>query len=176
VRQLLTNRVLLGVYIGQYGINTLTWFFLTWFPIYLVKKRGFSIRKGRTLTLARKLPIVLGMGLSMSIVACNYVESSTLVVAIMALSFFGKGLGALGWAVAADTSPREIAGLSGAVFNTFGAVAGITTPIIIGYLVSDTGSFGAALVFVAGNALLTVFCYLVVVRDIRRVELTKSRR
>ena len=205
VRQLVSNRMLLGVYIGQYGINTLTYFFLTWFPIYLVKERGFSIlnagfvsalpavcafgggvlggvlsdfliRKGRTLTLARKLPIVVGMLLSMSMVACNYVQSSTLVVAIMALSFFGKGLGALGWAVVSDTSPKEIAGLSGAVFNTFGAVAGITTPIIIGYLVSGTGSFGAALVFVAANALLTVFCYLVVVGDIHRVVLAKSAR
>jgi MFS transporter, ACS family, glucarate transporter len=200
VRRLVSDRMLLGVYIGQYGINTLTWFFLTWFPIYLVKERGFSIlnagivsalpavcafgggvlggvlsdfliRRGRTLTLARKVPIVTGMLLSMTMVGCNYVQSSSLVVAIMALAFFGKGLGALGWAVVADTSPKEIAGLSGAVFNTFGAVAGITTPIVIGYLVNGTGSFGAALVFVAANALLTIFCYLVVVGDIRRVTL-----
>ena len=54
--------------------------------------------------------------------------------------------------------------------------AGITTPIVIGYLVSGTGSFGAALVFVAANALLTVFCYLVVVGDIHRVALAKGMR
>ena len=136
----------------------------------------FTLLQGRSLTFARKLPIVVGMALSMSMVACNDVQSSTLVVAIMALAFFGKGLGALGWAVVADTSPREIAGLSGAVFNTFGAVAGITTPINIGYLVSGTGSFGAALVFVAANALLTVFCYLVVVGDIHRVALAHNGR
>jgi MFS transporter, ACS family, glucarate transporter len=205
IRQLLGNRMLLGIYIGQYCINTLTYFFLTWFPIYLVKERGFSIlnagvvsalpaicafgggvlgglisdfliRRGRTLTMARKLPIVVGMSLSTTMVACNYVQSSTLVVAIMALAFFGKGLGALGWAVVSDTSPKEIAGLSGAMFNTFGAVAAITTPIIIGYLVSGTGSFAAALVFVAANALVTVFCYLVVVGDIHRVTLSKRNR
>ena len=205
IRQLLGNRMLLGVYVGQYCINTLTYFFLTWFPIYLVKERGFSIlnagvvsalpaicafgggvlggvlsdaliRRGRTLTMARKLPIVVGMLLSTSMVACNYVQSSTLVVAIMALAFFGKGLGALGWAVVSDTSPKEIAGLSGALFNTFGAVAAITTPIIIGYLVSGTGSFDAALVFVAANALVTVSCYLVVVGDIHRVVLAKTGR
>jgi ACS family glucarate transporter-like MFS transporter len=205
IRQLLGNRMLLGIYIGQYCINTLTYFFLTWFPIYLVKERGFSIlnagvvsalpaicafgggvlgglisdfliRRGRSLTMARKLPIVVGMSLSTTMVACNYVQSSTLVVAIMALAFFGKGLGALGWAVVSDTSPKEIAGLSGAMFNTFGAVAAITTPIIIGYLVSGTGSFAAALVFVAANALVTVFCYLVVVGDIQRVTLSKRSR
>ncbi|KVC67553.1 hypothetical protein WT10_07265 [Burkholderia stagnalis] len=37
-----------------------------------------------------------------------------LVVLFMALSCFGKGLGALGRAVNADTAPRQIAGLSGA--------------------------------------------------------------
>jgi ACS family glucarate transporter-like MFS transporter len=43
IRQLLANRMMLGVYIGQYCINTLTYFFLTWFPVYLVKERGLSI-------------------------------------------------------------------------------------------------------------------------------------
>ncbi|MFK4701173.1 MFS family permease [Bradyrhizobium diazoefficiens] len=43
IRQLLSNRMMLGVYLGQYCINTLTYFFLTWFPVYLVKERGLSI-------------------------------------------------------------------------------------------------------------------------------------
>ena len=43
IRQLLANRMMLGVYLGQYCINTLTYFFLTWFPVYLVKERGLSI-------------------------------------------------------------------------------------------------------------------------------------
>jgi MFS transporter, ACS family, glucarate transporter len=43
IGQLLSNRMMLGVYIGQYCINTLTYFFLTWFPVYLVKERGLSI-------------------------------------------------------------------------------------------------------------------------------------
>ncbi len=35
--------MLLGIFLGQYCINVLTWFFLTWFPIYLVRERGMSI-------------------------------------------------------------------------------------------------------------------------------------
>ncbi len=31
IRQLLTNRMMLGVFFGQYFLNTITWFFLTWF-------------------------------------------------------------------------------------------------------------------------------------------------
>ncbi|MFL6699119.1 MAG: MFS transporter [Vitreoscilla sp.] len=205
IKQLLANRMLLGIYIGQYCITTLTYFFLTWFPVYLVKERHMSIlnagfvaalpaicgffggvlgglvsdfllRHGRSLTFARKAPIVVGMLLSTSMVACNYVDSSALIVGIMAFAFFGKGLGALGWAVVSDTSPKEIAGLSGALFNTFGNMAAITTPIVIGYLVKGTGSFAWALVFIAANALVAVACYLFVVGDIRRVVLVKGGR
>ncbi|KPW59306.1 Major facilitator superfamily transporter phthalate permease, partial [Pseudomonas syringae pv. broussonetiae] len=32
IRQLLTNRMMLGIYLSQYCINGITYFFLTWFP------------------------------------------------------------------------------------------------------------------------------------------------
>ncbi|MGU3540092.1 MFS transporter [Methylobacterium sp. A54F] len=200
IRQLLANRMLLGIYIGQYCITTLTYFFLTWFPVYLVKERGLSIlqagfaavlpalcgfiggilggwisdlllKRGHSLTVARKVPIVGGMLLSMVIIGCNYVQADAVVVGLMALAFFGKGIGALGWAVVSDTSPRTSGGLSGGLFNTFGNTAGITTPIAIGYIVHATGSFNGALVFVGLNALVAVLCYLVIVGEIKRVEL-----
>lgn len=203
IKQLLGSRMLIGVYLGQYCITTLTYFFITWFPVYLIKERGMSIlkagfvaslpaicgflggilggvfsdyllKRGCSLTVARKTPIVLGMVLSCTMVICNYVDSSTVVVFLMALAFFGKGVGALGWAVVSDTSPKEIAGLSGGLFNTFGNIAGITTPIVIGYIVKSTGGFQGALVFVAANALVAIVSYLVVVGEIKRVELKKA--
>ena len=103
--------------------------------------------------------------------ACNYVDIEWMVVGFMALAFFGKGVGALGWAVVSDTSPKQIAGLSGGLFNTFGNLASITTPIVIGYIISSTGSFKWALVFVGCNALMAVFSYLVIVGPIKRVVL-----
>jgi ACS family glucarate transporter-like MFS transporter len=123
---------------------------------------------------SRKAPIVAGMLMSMSMIACNYIEADMLVVAVMSLAFFGKGVGALGWAVVADTSPKEAGGLSGGLFNTFGNTAGITTPIVIGFIVQGTGSFNGALAYVAANAALAIFCYLFIVGDIKRVSLTKS--
>jgi len=199
VKQLLTNRMLIGVYLAQYCIVTLTWFFLTWFPVYLVQERGFSIlqagfvavlpalcgflggilggiisdqlfRRTGSLTLARKTPIIIGMLLATTMIICNYVDSPVMVVALMTLAFFGKGLGALGWAVVTDTSPKELPGLNAGLFNTFGNIAGITTPIAIGYLVEmNDGSFTTALVFVAVNALVAIFSYLFLVGEIKRV-------
>ncbi len=55
----------------------------------------YLIKRGLSLTLARKLPIVLGMLLASTIILCNYTNNTTLVVMLMALAFFGKGFGAL---------------------------------------------------------------------------------
>jgi ACS family glucarate transporter-like MFS transporter len=61
--------------------------------------------------------------------------------------------------------------LSGALFNTFGNVAAITTPIVIGYLVRGSGQFASALVFVGANAIVAILSYLLVVGEIKRLEL-----
>ena len=53
----------------------------------------------------------------------------------------------------------------------FGNIAGITTPIVIGYLVKKTGSFNNALIFVGLAALLAIFSYVVIVGEIKRLEL-----
>jgi len=198
-RRLLQDRVLLGISLAQYCISTLSFFFIMWFPVYLVQERhisllhagilasvpaicGFSggilggmlsdllLRRGRTLTVARKVPIYVGMLMASTIMACNYVSADWLVVTIMALAFFGKGFGALGWAVIADTSPVNASGLTASVFNTFSSLSGITTPIAIGYLVHTTHSFNGALVFVGAHALLAIASYALVVGTISRID------
>lgn len=200
VKQVLTNRMLLGVYLGQYCINVLTYFFVTWFPIYLVKERGLSIlqagftaalpalcgfaggllggmisdallKKTGNLDIARKTPLLLGMVLATSIIVCNYVEQEWLVIVIMAAAFFGKGVASLGWAVVSDTSPKEMAGVTGGIFNTFGNVAGIVTPIVIGYIVQATGSFDGALIFVGAHCVICILAYFLIVGKIQRLEL-----
>jgi ACS family glucarate transporter-like MFS transporter len=200
VKQVLGSRMLLGVYLGQYCINVLTYFFVTWFPIYLVKERGLSIlqagftaalpalcgfaggilggmisdgllKKTGNLDIARKTPLLLGMVLATCIILCNYVEQEWLVIVIMAAAFFGKGVASLGWAVVADTSPKEMAGVTGGIFNTFGNVAGIVTPIVIGYIVKATGSFDGALIFVGVHCVICILAYFLIVGKIQRLEL-----
>jgi len=200
--QLLKNRMFIGVYIAQYCINAITFFFITWFPVYLVQARGMTIlkagivavlpaifgfvggnlggifsdyllKKSNSLSVGRKVPIVIGMLLSMSMILCNYTGVEWMVVAFMALSYFGKGVGALGWAVNADTAPKEITGLSGSLFNTFGNLSSIITPIAIGYIIKVTGSFNWALVFVSIHAFLAIISYVFIVGKIQRFELKR---
>lgn len=199
VGKLLKNRMLVGIYLGQFCIVTLTWFFLTWFPVYLSKERHMSILKvgivaalpalcgsvggilggvlsdklllrGSTLTFARKTPIVAGMTLSMLMIVCNMVNTQWIIILLMSIAFFGKGFGALGWTVISDVSPKGMIGLNGGLFNLIGNLAGITTPIIIGYIVQRTGSFHDALLFVASIAVLAIVAYLPVVGEIKRLQ------
>ena len=199
VKMLLSYRMLVGVYIGQYCITTLTWFFLTWFPLYLAQARHMSVikvgfaaavpglcggfggilggvisdrllRSGHSLSFSRKLPIMTGMALSMTIIACNYAASQSLMLLFMSISFFGKGIGALGWTVVSDTSPKGMVGMNGALFNLCGNMAGITTPLIIGYIVEKTNSYNGALIFVAFIAFCVIISYGPIVGEIKRLD------
>ncbi len=199
VKMLLSYRMLVGVYIGQFCVTTLTWFFLTWFPLYLAQARHMSVLKvgfaaavpglcggvggilggvisdrllhsGRSLSFARKLPIMAGMVLAMTIIVCNYTASQSLMLLFMSISFFGKGIGALGWTVISDTSPKGMVGINGALFNLFGNLSGITTPLIIGPIVVRTNSYNGALVFIACIAFCVILSYALIVGEIKRLD------
>jgi ACS family glucarate transporter-like MFS transporter len=199
VAGLFGNRMLAGIYLGQFCITTLTWFFISWFPLYLSQARHMSISKvgfaaalpalcgsvggvlggitsdgllraGRSLTFARKAPIIVGMSLAMCIMLCNFVDSQWQILLLMSVAFFGKGVGALGWTVISDTSPRGMVGLNGGVFNFCGNIAGITTPLVIGYLVQRTGSYRLALVYVGVTALMAIASFVFIVGPIRRLN------
>jgi len=200
IKKLFKSRMLVGIFISQYCINAITYFYLTWFPTYLVTQRGFSILKAglvaslpaicgciggvssgfisdfilkrtNNLTIARKIPITIGLLLSSSIVLCNYVSTNTLVIILMSLAFFGKGFGSLGWTVISDTAPKKILGITGGVFNGLGNLAGIVTPIVIGIILDRTGSFNGALLFIGAHAIIAVLSYWIIVGKIQRLEI-----
>ena len=201
VGQLLANRMLLGIYLAQYCITALTYFYATWFPIYLIKARHMSLahaglasagpaiagfvggvlggivsdmllKKGVPLSPARKIPIIIGLIISCAILLCNYTDSQVLIMTFMAIAFFGKGVAALGWAVMSDAAPREATGLSGSIFNLFGNAAGIFTPIGIGYILAATdNNWNMALLFVFAHSIVAMVSYLFITGTIKRVVL-----
>ena len=195
----LRSRMMLSVFLSQYCLTSLQYFFLTWFPIYLVKGRGLDIltvgflaavpavagfiggllggwlsdrllRRGASISTARKVPFVTGMLLATSLVCCNFVASPYTVVLLMTLAIFGKGLAAVNWAVVADTAPPGLVGIGGGLFNLFGSLSGIVTPLVIGYVVQTTGSFTIAMYFVAAHGLVGALAYLLLSGQIRRLD------
>jgi len=200
LRQLLRSRQILGASIGQFAGNSTLVFFLTWFPTYLAVERhmawlkaGFFavlpfiaasvgvftggyvsdllLKRTGSANVARKLPMIVGLSLTACIVLANFVNDDRVVIAIMSIAFFGQGLVGLGWAIITDVAPVRQLGLAAGVFNLATNLAGIITPTVIGVIVATTGSFVWALAMMTGVALIGVFSYVVILGDVKRVEI-----
>ncbi|WP_206512964.1 MFS transporter [Larkinella soli] len=197
LKQVVSSRMLWGVYIGQFAVNAILWFFLTWFPTYLVKYRGMDyiksgflssipflaacaglllsgfvsdrlVKNGRSVGMARRTPIILGMLVSISIVGANYTNSTAMVIFFMSLSFFGAGMALISWVFVSLLSPKHLIGLTGGVFNFMGNLASIVVPIVIGFLAKD-GDFRPALVFIGALGLVGALSYTFIVGKIERL-------
>jgi ACS family D-galactonate transporter-like MFS transporter len=191
------HRKLWGLYLGQFCLTSTLWFFLTWFPTYLVDFRGMDfikagmlgsvpflaafagvncsgilsdrlVRAGWSLGMARKLPIITGLLITSSIVGANYVESPALVIAFMSLAFFGNGLASITWSLVSAIAPERLIGLTGGMFNFVGNLASVSVPIVIGYLVKG-GDFAPAITFIAMTAMAGAICYGFVVGKVERI-------
>jgi ACS family D-galactonate transporter-like MFS transporter len=199
IRFLLSKRQILGASIGQFAGNSTLVFFLTWFPTYLATERqmawlkvgffailpfiaasigvvvggvasDFLLRKTGSANIARKAPIIAGLVLASTIVAANFLESDALVIAVMSVAFFGQGMVNLGWTLITDVAPKRLIGLTGGVFNLCANLAGIVTPLVVGFVVATTGSFEWALGFIALVAVIGALSYIFLVGDVKRVE------
>jgi MFS transporter, ACS family, D-galactonate transporter len=126
------------------------------------------VRRGASLGMARKVPIVTGLLLSTSVIGANYVNEPALIVGFLALAFFGNGLASITWSLVSALAPERLLGLTGGVFNFIGNLSGITVPIVIGYLARDYG-FSAGLAYIALLALLGALSYVFVVGRVERL-------
>ena len=134
------------------------------------------LKRTGSANLARKLPIVGGMLLASTIVIANYVPvgSDALVITIMSLAFFGQGMTNLGWTVISDVAPKELIGLTAGIFNFSANLAGIVTPLVVGYAYQSTGSFFGPLIYIGIVALIGAFSYSVILGDIHRLTVNRS--
>ncbi len=199
VAELFRHRQLLGVYLGQFANTSTMYFFLTWFPTYLIMAKQLPLlkaglyavipyigalcgvllggywsdsmlRRGATLSKARKLPIICGLLCSMTIITANYVDSLNAIIAIMSVAFFGQGMAAIIWSTVGDIAPADSIGIAGGVFNFIGNLSGIITPIVIGVILQLTGSFVGAMAFISCIAAIGIFSFIFIVGDIHRIE------
>jgi nitrate/nitrite transporter NarK len=60
------------------------------------------------------------------------------------------------------------------VFNGIGNIAGIITPLVIGYIVAVTGSFNIALWFVAAHGVLGILSYGLLAGRFERVVIEEK--
>jgi MFS transporter, ACS family, D-galactonate transporter len=197
-KAVLGQRRLWGIYLGQFGLNAMQYFFLTWFPTYMVTYRHINfaksgwlealpflgafvgvllggsvsdgmLRRGVSLTVARKVPIILGMLLSSSIVMANYVKDPLAISACLTLAFFGTGFGSITWSLVSAMAPEHLIGLTSGVFNFIGNLAAVVVPLTVGYLIKGE-DFTRPLVAVAAMSLAGVASYIFLVGKVERLS------
>jgi ACS family D-galactonate transporter-like MFS transporter len=94
-----------------------------------------------------------------------------MVIAIMSVAFFGQGMVNLGWTLIADVAPKPLMGLTGGVFNFCANLAGIITPLVVGFIFAATGTFYGALAYIGALALIGAAAYIFIVGDVHRVSI-----
>ncbi|MBR8299497.1 MFS transporter [Burkholderia dolosa] len=128
-------RTVWGMMIGLFCLNFAIYFFITWFPSYLLQSRGFSLaslgtwgmlpallaipggwlggymsdslfRRGWSATAARKTCLVVGMLLSSSIALSAFVDDVRVCVALFALAYASLSFaGANVWTLVGEVAP-----------------------------------------------------------------------
>jgi ACS family D-galactonate transporter-like MFS transporter len=200
VARLLRERQVWALGLGKFAVMSSLYFLLTWFPTYLVQQRGLTslkagaatslpyvaatigvmlggvwsdwlLRRGAGISAARKIPIVTGFLGASSIVLVNYVSGTALALALLTFAFFAQGVSSNSWSIIAEVAPRSMMGTTGGIINFTGHIAGIVTPILIGYILRETGSFEWVLAYVSVAGLVGALSYTVVIGRIHRIEI-----
>ncbi len=195
--QAFKHRKLWGIYLGQFCVGSVSIFFLTWFPTYLVEYRGldfiksgflaslpflaafagvllsgftsdFLIKKGSA-EIARKAPVLCGLLLSVSIIGANFTDDTFYVILFMTLAFFGNGLASITWVFVSLMAPKHLIGLVGGVFNLIGGLSAVVVPVVIGLLVKD-GDFSPALYFIGAMTIIGFLSFWLIVGKVERVQ------
>ena len=200
VAELFRYRQVWAICLGKFASTSALYFFLTWFPTYLIEERQLTlikvgifavmpfigatvgillagivsdllIRRGYSLSFARKLPLVVGSMLGMSIVLVNFTDSNVLCIAVLTLAFFAQGIASSSWAAVSEVAPKELIGLTGGITSLAANIGGIVTPIVIGAIVQASGSFAMAFWFIGGVALMGTLSYSLLLGKLYRIEL-----
>jgi len=197
LRFVLSKRKLWGLYLGQFGVVSVQWFFLTWFPIYLVHYKHIELakagalaslpflaafvgvltsglasdwllRRGMSVTLARKIPVVTGLVLASTIFVANWFDDPRFVIACMTCSFFGTGSACIAWSLVSTIAPERLIGLTGGMFNFISNCAAFIVPMVIGLLVRGE-SFSWPLYFISSMGMMGICCFIFLVGKIERI-------
>jgi D-galactonate transporter len=200
-------RTIWGMMMGFFCLNFVIYFFVTWFPTYLRDGRGFTdvktglygmapglfaiaagwmggrtsdflVRRGFSLTKARKIPIVGGMLVASSIGLAVVVPSAAAAVALLALSYGGLCFAAASiWSLPADVAPtpQHVASIGG-IQNFASNTAGICITYLVGKLLAKTGGFVVPLIMAGGFAILGALSYLFIVPEVKPLEAREPER
>jgi ACS family glucarate transporter-like MFS transporter len=193
---LLRHRTVWGMMLGYICRAYAVYFFITWYPSYLVDVHHFTlkqlgivgaippflaiistwcgglfsdylVRRGVSLGMARKIPIIGAMALASSIIFAAYAETAAVALAFLTLAMCSSAFAAGSvLALPADVAPTpETVGSIAGLQNFGSQIGGILSPIVTGLLLAaDHGSYRLPLICAGLICLIGALVYAFMVK------------
>ncbi|OCO98862.1 MULTISPECIES: MFS transporter [unclassified Ensifer] len=173
---------------GWMFFNAVFYGLLTWLPNYLFKVHGLDIkalggatfviffsgfvgeiaggwiadtwraRGGSPNLVFRTLFGIAAVVATVSIFSVAFVSNAIAVVALLSITLFFLRWCGMYWAIPSILATRDRAGFLGGCMNLGGNIAGISVPIIVGFIVQLTGSYFLAMMFFAAAGVALFAC------------------
>jgi len=199
--RLMKNRAMIGLFLAKFFQDYLLYFFVTWLPGYLVIEHKFSlvemgsygslmwlagffnqpfmgwlsdffVRRGMSVTASRKGCIVAMMLLSSVVIGVGFTREFGLCIGLLVVAVACESAsGTILWTICAELAPKKFAGSIAGIMNTAGALAGILSPSITGFILYLTGNFKAALILAGGMVLMAAVIVLFVIPTLKPMDL-----
>lgn len=177
--------------LGWCGFNGVFYGLLTWGPLYLSETKHFDIQtigystlviygagfvgelvggyladwwrsKGAAPNLVLRTMLgSAGAFVVLALLGVTFVPNAPIAVALLSVVLFFLRWAGVYWSVPSVLAGRTNSGIVGGAMNLGGNVAGILSPIVVGFIVGATGSYTGALLFFVGSGVLFTVCNLV---------------
>jgi len=196
---LITQPKVLGLVLGFFGYNYCFYLLLTWLPTYFSSLHlgamqsvfytsvpwlvatvtdlfiggwmvDFLVCRGHAETVVRQAVLIGGTVLGLALAGAMSTRNPLVAVIWISIALGGLSAAApVGWSIPSLIAPRNSVGKVGGILNTGNQTAGILAPIITGWVVSRTGSFGLAFAVAAVLLAMGVCSYLFLLGRIEQV-------
>ncbi len=197
------DRNLLGLCLGFFCFDYYWYLLLTWLPDYLVTVRNLTIlragfyaslpyfvfgisqplggwigdrliRRGWNETRTRKGLVAVAFSTGLFLLpAAHVADAGTAVILIIGGSLVGLATANMLVILQCCAPPAEVGVWTG-VYNFTGNLAGIIAPLVTGFLISRTGSYGPPFALAVGILLAGLLCYWLIVGELKPHADTES--
>ncbi len=196
-----------GIFLGYFCYGYVWYLYINWLPSYLYDSLGLSIKetgwwsayaygglaivtvlagfiadklisKGKEEGTVRKGFVIAGFLSGAAVIFLPFTTSHSLILGILIFAISGMGLATANtWSIMQTVAPSGTVGTFSGIQN-FGATSGgALAPIIAGYLVGDTGSYGMVFVMAGMMMAVGIFSYIILIGKVEPMifKNTKSK-
>lgn len=118
--------------------------------------------------------MLLGMGFGFAVIGVTYAHSAAVALLWLTISIAGSAAATPAmWAAPSLVAPRSNVATVGSIMNFSGQVAGISAPVITGYLHKGTNGFSGTFFIAAGLQLCGLLAYMFLVKEITPIRVVE---